>query len=92
MLESCGRFLFLTPPTPHVHPSTHPPTHPPLQVACALLESCGRFLFLTPHTHVRLKTYLDIFKKLKVVKNVDPSLEVGGWVVGWVGAWVGGWV
>ena len=42
-----------------------------VDAACALLESCGRFLAKHPDTAARAGAILDVFLRLKSVKNLD---------------------
>uniref|UniRef100_A0ACD5USJ2 Uncharacterized protein n=1 Tax=Avena sativa TaxID=4498 RepID=A0ACD5USJ2_AVESA len=47
-------------------------THHNIDVACNLLETCGRFLYLSQGTTVRMSNMLEILRRLKNVKNLDP--------------------
>ncbi|XP_074308336.1 regulator of nonsense transcripts UPF2-like [Silene latifolia] len=47
-------------------------SHHNIDVACNLLETCGRFLYRSPETSVRMSIMLEILKRLKNVKNLDP--------------------
>ncbi|XP_044967217.1 regulator of nonsense transcripts UPF2-like isoform X2 [Hordeum vulgare subsp. vulgare] len=47
-------------------------SHHNIDVACNLLETCGRFLYLSQGTTVRMANMLEILKRLKNVKNLDP--------------------
>lgn len=42
-----------------------------VDAACALLESCGRYLAKHPDTAARASAILDVFLRLKSVKNLD---------------------
>lgn len=46
--------------------------HHNIDVACNLLETCGRFLYLSQGTTVRMSNMLEILRRLKNVKNLDP--------------------
>ncbi|XP_037486437.1 regulator of nonsense transcripts UPF2-like isoform X3 [Triticum dicoccoides] len=47
-------------------------SHHNIDVACNLLETCGRFLYLSQGTTVRMSNMLEILRRLKNVKNLDP--------------------
>ncbi|CAM0903744.1 unnamed protein product [Alopecurus aequalis] len=47
-------------------------SHHNIDVACNLLETCGRFLYLSQATTVRMSNMLEILRRLKNVKNLDP--------------------
>jgi regulator of nonsense transcripts 2 len=46
--------------------------HHNIDVACNLLETCGRFLYLSQGTTVRMSNMLEILRRLKNVRNLDP--------------------
>ncbi|KQJ83656.1 regulator of nonsense transcripts UPF2 isoform X1 [Brachypodium distachyon] len=47
-------------------------SHHNIDVACNLLETCGRFLYLSQGTTIRMSNMLEILRRLKNVKNLDP--------------------
>ena len=49
-----------------------------VDAACALLESCGRYLAKHPDTAARASAILDVFLRLKSVKNLDARQRTRG--------------
>ncbi|TVU15168.1 hypothetical protein EJB05_38675 [Eragrostis curvula] len=47
-------------------------SHHNIDMACNLLETCGRFLYRSPDTTIRMSNMLEILRRLKNVKNLDP--------------------
>lgn len=47
-------------------------SHHNIDMACNLLETCGRFLYRSPETTIRMSNMLEILRRLKTVKNLDP--------------------
>uniref|UniRef100_A0A0A9CYX7 MIF4G domain-containing protein n=1 Tax=Arundo donax TaxID=35708 RepID=A0A0A9CYX7_ARUDO len=47
-------------------------SHHNIDIACNLLETCGHFLYRSPETKIRMSNMLEIMRRLKNVKNLDP--------------------
>jgi regulator of nonsense transcripts 2 len=47
-------------------------SHHNIDMSCNLLETCGRFFYRSAETTIRMSNMLEILRRLKNVKNLDP--------------------